>query len=411
MKPNLEKMDARRPFKICMIAPQIMPVHSPTAATIRFLTMAKVMREKGNEVIFISRNNNFRSAFAEEDGFKNYKIPSINIRWVRQILFMMFLFPPLIQVAKKEHLDVIFVNCPVCCLAIALYKKMLGACSVHYDVMGIRSAEVKIIPRNKLRSIPESILYRFLESLLIKNVDIITTVNNAHKKILEKFTDKPIYVVRDGIDVSNFDVNDTQAGNTIIDKDPDDVVLTFIGSIGVHRLDSLFNVLPSVLKEVPELKILIVGTGSDYDHYVKKSLELGVLNRRIYFTGYIPHHKVPQYLKISDITYSDVWSKIGFPMKVFEYMAMGKAIVVEDTEATREILIDGVNALLYKNDKSLLEKIILLAKDRNLREELGRNAMELAMKEHTWEKRGEEIINIYNTRIRNNLIDETPKKL
>ena len=395
MKPNLEKMGDRRPFKICMIAPQIMPVHSPSAATIRFLTIAKVMQEKGNEVIFISRNNNFRSAFAEEDGFKNYKIPSVNIRWVRQIVFMMFLFFTLVQVAKKEHIDVIFVNSQMCGLAIALYKKMRGTCSVHYDVMGIRSAEVKIIPRNKLRSIPESILYRFLESLLIKNVDILTTVNNAHKKILEKFTDKPIYVVRDGIDVSMFEVSDVQTGDTIIDKDPDDVVLTFIGSIGVHRLDSLFNALPSVLKEVPKLKILIVGTGSDHYHYVKKSLELGVLNRRIYFTGYIPHDKVPQYLKISDITYSDIWSKIGFPMKVFEYMAMGKAVVLEDTEAAHEILTDSVNVLLYKDDKDLLEKIILLVKDRNLREELGRNAMELVMKEHTWDKRVKEIINIY----------------
>ena len=87
-------------------------------------------------------------------------------------------------------------------------------------------------------------------------------------------------------------------------------------------------------------------------------------------------------------------------MKVFEYMAMGKAVVAEDTVAAREILIDGVNALLYKDEKDLLEKIILLAKDRNLREELGRNARELVMKEHTWEKRGEEIIGIYDAIIR-----------
>ena len=83
------------------------------------------------------------------------------------------------------------------------------------------------------------------------------------------------------------------------------------------------------------------------------------------------------------------------PMKVFEYMAIGKAIVLEDTEAACEVLTDGVNALLYKDEKDLLEKIMLLTKDKELRKRLGRNAMELVMTEHTWEKRGKEIINIY----------------
>jgi glycosyltransferase involved in cell wall biosynthesis len=53
-------------------------------------------------------------------------------------------------------------------------------------------------------------------------------------------------------------------------------------------------------------------------------------------------------------------------MKVFEYMAMGKATVVEDTEAAREILTDGVNVLLYKDKRDLLEKIVLLTKDKEL---------------------------------------------
>ena len=73
---------------------------------------------------------------------------------------------------------------------------------------------------------------------------------------------------------------------------------------------------------------------------------------------------------------------------------------MEDTEAACEVLTDGENALLYEDEKGLLEKIILLAKDRNLREKLGSNAKELAMKEHTWEKRGKEIIGIYNAIIR-----------
>lgn len=385
-------MDERRHFKLCMVMPQIIPVHTPSADMLRFLTIAKVMREKGNEVVFVSRNSNFKLAFTEENEFKNYKTPSINIRWIRQILFMIFLFPALISVAKKEHPDIIFVNSHLCGLAIALYKKMVGACQVHYDVMGIVSAEVKIKPGNKLRSAPESILYRFLESLLIKNVDVLTTINNAHKKILEKFTDKPIYVIRDAVDVSKFDIDDFKSNFV---KRNNELLLTFVGGLTNRKLDTLFEIIPLLFKKVPNLKVLIIGSGPDYEYYLKRAESLKILNKTVYFLGYVPDKDLCSYLFKSDILYSDVWTRIGFPFKIFEYMLFGKAIVTHDVESVREVLTDGVNAFLVKDKNNFLQKIILLAEDTELREKIGRNAKELVIKKHTWEKRGNEMINIY----------------
>lgn len=72
------------------------------------------------------------------------------------------------------------------------------------------------------------------------------------------------------------------------------------------------------------------------------------------------------------------------PMKVFEYIAMGKAIVVEDTEAAREIMIGGVNA--------------------HLREKLGRNVRELVMREHTWERRGKVLIGLYKKYLKKRMV-------
>lgn len=396
-KANFEKKEnIEYPLKICMIIPMIMPAHQPSADVLRFLTIAKVMREKGNEVVFISRNSNFKLAFTAENGFKNYKTPSINIRWIRKILFMIFLFPTLIRAVKKERPDVIFVNSQLCGLAIALYKKMKGVCPVHYDVMGICSAEVKIIPRNKLRSMPESILYRILESLLIKNVDIITTINNAHKEIVEKFTDKPIYVIRDAVDVSKFGIVDFKSSFV---KRNDELLLTFVGGLTNRKLDTLFEIIPLLFKKVPNLKVLIIGLGPNYEHYLKHAEYLGMLNKNVYFLGYVPDEELCSYLFKSDILYSDVWTRIGFPFKIFEYMLFGKAIITHDVESVREVLSDGVNALLVKDKDDLLQQIILLAEDSELREKLGMNAKDLVMKEHTWERRGEEIISIYNKMI------------
>ena len=174
----------------------------------------------------------------------------------------------------------------------------------------------------------------------------------------------------------------------------------FVGSLAHKRLDALFSVIPQVIKKVPTLKLVIVGDGMDQKYYQQKAENLGLLNKKIFFTGHVDNDKLPSYLPLADICFSDVWSNIGFPMKVFEYMAMGKAIIVKDTPGVREILEEGVNAYLYENEKDLFEKIVFLAKNKELRENLGMKAKELVLKEHTWDYRGNQLMDIYRINLR-----------
>ena len=76
------------------------------------------------------------------------------------------------------------------------------------------------------------------------------------------------------------------------------------------------------------------------------------------FYGHVPHEKIFDYIAKADIAYSDDWSVIGFPMKLFDYMALGKAIVAEGTESVKELVTDRVNGLLYTNESELKEEIL-----------------------------------------------------
>ena len=223
-------------------------------------------------------------------------------------------------------------------------------------------------------------------------MDILTPINNTHKKILEKLTGKPIYVIRDAVDVSKFGIDNFNSN--FVEKN-DELLLTFVGGLTNRKLDILFEIIPPLFKKVPNLNVLIIGSGPDYEYYLKQADALGILNKNVHLLGYVSDKELCSYLFKSDILYSDVWTKIGFPFKIFEYMLFGKAIITHDVESVREVLTDGVNALLVKDKNDLLQKIILLAENTELREKLGKNARELVMKEHTWEKRGEEIISIY----------------
>jgi glycosyltransferase involved in cell wall biosynthesis len=165
------------------------------------------------------------------------------------------------------------------------------------------------------------------------------------------------------------------------------MTLIFIGSLTYNRLLPIIELTPILQKKFSNLNIIIIGDGPDNIKYLKTCKDLNTLNKNIFFKGSQKPEQIPLILDSSDIAYSDDWSQIGFPMKVFEYMAAGKAIIVEDTKAVREIIKDGENGLLYKDKEDLLGKITMLVKDEKLRKRLGINAKKDVFRHHTWSKR------------------------
>jgi len=73
-------------------------------------------------------------------------------------------------------------------------------------------------------------------------------------------------------------------------------------------------------------------------------------------------------------------------MKMFEYMASGRAIVAEETAGVRGVLKDGYSALFSKLDDvdNLSGKVITLLEDRELREYLGKNAFRELTENYEW---------------------------
>lgn len=85
------------------------------------------------------------------------------------------------------------------------------------------------------------------------------------------------------------------------------------------------------------------------------------------------------------------------PMKLFEYMAAGKAILASDLPVLREILQDGVNALLVPHDDAAAwaSAIKKLSADSKLRESLGRRARQDAVEKYSYETRFESILQAF----------------
>ena len=110
------------------------------------------------------------------------------------------------------------------------------------------------------------------------------------------------------------------------------------------------------------------------------------------FTGLVPQQEGPEHLAAMDILIAphvpnaDGTRFFGSPTKLFEYMAMGRAIVASRLEQLGEILEDGRTALLVPpaDEASLAQAMTRLCDDTGLRGRLGDAARRRAMERHTW---------------------------
>jgi glycosyltransferase involved in cell wall biosynthesis len=82
------------------------------------------------------------------------------------------------------------------------------------------------------------------------------------------------------------------------------------------------------------------------------------------------------------------------PLKAFEYMAAGKAILASDIPVLREVLEDGVNALLCEPDDigSWLNALQKIGSQPEYRKALGLNARDIFERQYTWQARAENIV-------------------
>ena len=114
--------------------------------------------------------------------------------------------------------------------------------------------------------------------------------------------------------------------------------------------------------------------------------------------GPIPHCQVPAVLAEADIglaPYARDAPDYFSPLKLFEYMAAGLAVVAGELPATRE-LVSGEQAVLVPrgDPESLAAAVAGLAADAPTRDRMGRAARTLVAGAHTWRHRARRVIEL-----------------
>jgi len=232
---------------------------------------------------------------------------------------------------------------------------------------------------------------------------IITVSNSAKKRLVEVWGVQPekVEVLPNGVDAELFHPaydREQIRRRWGLNGAP---VVGFVGSFQVwHGLDNLVASFAQVARELPGSRLLLVGDGPARPALEQKIRESG-LEAAVTITGLLPQAGVPQILAATDVTvlpYPELPSELWFsPLKLYEYMAAGKAIVASRAGQIAEILEDEKSGLLVPpGDVSALSAAISrLIRNPAERARLGDNARRQAVEQHSWKEYARRLAEIY----------------
>lgn len=213
-----------------------------------------------------------------------------------------------------------------------------------------------------------SILFRnLIAKPVLNNASVILALTKDMKKELDKLSNRKTIVLPNGINVDEIQKVIAQVPEKRFGKKQ----LLFVGNVrSVKGVEYLVNAMRWVVEKETEARLVIVGWyPSDFVQKIPKNLR-----DKIILTGFVDHDEIPMYMKGSDVFVLPSLSE-GFPNVLLEAMAAGLPIVATSVGGIPEIVQNDKNGFLVepRNARLLAEKVILLLRNKDLREEIGRN--------------------------------------
>jgi glycosyltransferase involved in cell wall biosynthesis len=235
---------------------------------------------------------------------------------------------------------------------------------------------------------------RMCEAILWRGADIVLPVSEVLAGAVRGVRGRPagVHVTHNGGDPSQRpDPATVAAVRRDLGFGPEDVVLGFVGFVRPwHGLTAAVDALAGL---PPNVRLVVVGDGPGCADLEARAAALG-LGGRVRLVGRVPHREVAAYMAGFDVALQTAATAYCSPLKLFEYMALGCAVIAPDQPNIREVLTPGRDALLFPpgDHEAMCAALAQLATDGALRSRLGTAASEtLIARRHTWRHNAERI--------------------
>ena len=158
--------------------------------------------------------------------------------------------------------------------------------------------------------------------------------------------------------------------------------------------DTLIEIWPQVIKEIPNAHLLIVG-GGNYKQYLHKLMFDKDVYKSVTITGSVNWTDLPNYYAVADLFAMPVRTRnLGFDVEglgivYLEASATGLAVIAGNSGGAPDAVIEGVTGYVMDSSlkNELAEKIIYLLKNPEIRARLGKQGRSWIEKQWQWPSR------------------------
>lgn len=212
-----------------------------------------------------------------------------------------------------------------------------------------------------------------------------------------------VHVVPNAVDARAF-ASTPEAGAAVrarLGVGTDELLLGYHSTLAPYEgLSFLVEAVARLVAAGVEARALIVGEGKERGPLGRLAARLGVRDQVI-LPGRVDHAEVPDFLAAMDVFVvprtNEVTSHLVTPLKPYEAMAAGRAVVVSRTAALAEMVLEGQTGLTFtpEDPDDLARVVMRLAADPDERQALGRRAQAWVTEHRTWEANARRYLALY----------------
>jgi glycosyltransferase involved in cell wall biosynthesis len=185
----------------------------------------------------------------------------------------------------------------------------------------------------------------------------------------------------------------------------DGPVVGFVGGLRPwHGVEVLPELMARLAQKYPDVRLVVAGDGPLRSPLEQSLRDRGVANR-VVFTGAVAHDEMPAIIRQFDVAlapYPALEHAFYFsPLKLFEYMACGVAVVTANCGQISEVVRHGENGLLYApgDIDGLASACERLLSNPKLRFALGHAAAQTIHAHYTWDQNARRVVDLANSLI------------
>lgn len=381
-----------------MLAPT--PYFADRGCHVRIYEEARILKHLGHEVCLVTYHlgRDMPEILTERIiAIPWYRKLTAGPSWHKPYLDILLFFKAL-KTARNFRPDLIHAHLHEGAFIGIFLKKILGI-PLLFDCQGSLTGE--LIDHGFMR--PGSWLatvFAALERFINRNVDAIITSSTSAADALSTTWGIPAALVNpltDGVNTMEFQPGDRVAAKQTLGLPADRPVIVFLGLLNRYQgVDLLLEVIAILKGRGVSAHLLLMGFPEE--KYRRKAFDMDIAEM-ITFTGRVDYRQAPYYLAAGDLAVSPKISLTEANGKLFNYMACGLPCLVFDTPVNREILGETGTYASFADPVDFADRLAEMIADPPGLEHQGGRAREKALQEHSWQARGERLVQIYRSLI------------